>query len=260
MGQLDQVCKKAILKLSSRGWTAGRISDELREHYHVEISRQAISRFIARYKVCRSLTRKAGSGRKSKITPEVLRIVEAKMQADDETTPTQLLDTLNRSGVNISLKTVKRCRQKLGWTFHGSRYCQMIRDSNKVKRLEWCVEQQHAQDSFNDVIWSDETSVQLERHRRHSFRKKGQPPKLKPRPKHPVKVHVWAGISKRGATQGCIFEGKMDAEFYTRILQCFLLPFVQSQFPLTHGCMQDNDPKHTSKKAKLFNQANGINW
>ena len=51
MGQLDQVCKKAILKLSSRGWTAGRISDELREHYHVEISRQAISRFIAHYKV-----------------------------------------------------------------------------------------------------------------------------------------------------------------------------------------------------------------
>ena len=55
-----------------------------------------------------------------------------------------------------------------------------------------------------------ETSVQLECHQRHSFRKKGQPPKLKPRPKHPVKVHVWAGISKKGATQVCIFEGKMD--------------------------------------------------
>ena len=162
MGQLDQVYKKAILKLSSRGWTAGRISDELREHYLVEISRQAISRFIACYKVRRSLTRKAGSGRKSKFTPEVLCIVEAKMQADDETTAAQLLDTLNHSGVNISLKTVKRCRQKLGWTFHG--YCQMIQDSNKVKRLEWCVEQQHAQDSFDDVIWSDETSVQLECH------------------------------------------------------------------------------------------------
>ena len=26
------------------------------------------------------------------------------------------------------------------------------------------------------------------------------------------------------------------------------------------GTMQDNDPKHTSKKAKLFYQANGINW
>lgn len=54
-------------------------------------------------------------------------------------------------------------------------------------------------DTFEVVIWSDETSVQLEFHRRHQFRKVNQPPKLKARPKHPVKVHVWAAISKRGA-------------------------------------------------------------
>ena len=63
-------------------------------------------------------------------------------------------------------------------------------------------------DTFDDVIWSDETSVQLEFHRRHCFRKADQPPKLKPKPKHPIKVHVWAAISKRGATEVCIFEGK----------------------------------------------------
>lgn len=42
------------------------------------------------------------------------------------------------------------------------------------------------------------------------------------RAKHPVKVHVWAGISMRGATGICIFEGTMDkelfAEFWTRPL------------------------------------------
>ena len=41
-----------------------------------------------------SLTRRMGSGRPSKITPDVLRVVEAKMQADDETTAVQLLDLL----------------------------------------------------------------------------------------------------------------------------------------------------------------------
>ena len=31
------------------------------------------------------------------------------------------------------------------------------------------------------------------------------------RAKHPVKVHVWAGISWQGATGVCVFERKMNA-------------------------------------------------
>ncbi len=68
-------------------------------------------------------------------------------------------------------------------------------------------------------------------HRRHCFRKANQAPKLKPKPKHPVKVQVWTVISKRGATEVCTFEGKMDAKFYIQILENYLLPFVDSNFP-----------------------------
>ena len=48
--------------------------------------------------------------------------------------------------------------------------------------------------------------------------------RYKPRLKHPTKVHVWAGISTRGATGVCIFNGIMDAQMYTSILEriCFL--------------------------------------
>ena len=52
------------------------------------------------------------------------------MQADDETTAVQLSELLARSGMRISLATVKRCRLSLEWTFHGTRYCQMIREAN----------------------------------------------------------------------------------------------------------------------------------
>ena len=48
----------------------------------------------------------------------------------------------------------------------------------------------------------------------------------KPRPKHPIKVHVWGGISKQGATQVCIFEGIMTAPLYCDILEKTLLPFI----------------------------------
>ena len=70
---------------------------------------------------------------------------------------------------------------------------------------------------FEDIIWTNETTVQLESHRRHSYRKKGEPAVLKPRPKHPTKVHVWAGMSKKGKTLIVIFEGLMDATFYITV-------------------------------------------
>ena len=58
---------------------------------------------------------------------------------------------------------------------------------------------------FDDVIWSDECSVQLESHRKVTYRKESQPSKIVSRPKHPPKVHVWGGISARGATAVVIF-------------------------------------------------------
>ena len=80
------------------------------------------------------------------------------------------------------------------------------------------------------------------------------------RPKHPTKVHVWAGISKRGRTPFVIFDGIMDAEVYTNnILEQSLLPFVQGTFPDRHRFMQDNDPKHTSRHAKQFME-DQVHW
>ena len=134
----------------------------------------------------------------------------------------------------------------------------MIRDANKQKRLEWALA--NRSESFEDVIWTDETSVQLESHRRFCCRKNGQKPRYKPRPKHPVKVHVWAGISWNGRTEVCIFDGIMDADMYTNILSRCLIPFCRRVYPLGHRFMQDNDPKHTSKRAQKFFEDNGINW
>lgn len=155
------------------------------------------------------------------------------MQADDETIATQLQHVLEQSGYKLSLSTIRRARYMLGWTFHGTRYCQLIRAANNIKRLEWATNAE--KDNFDNVIWSDETSVQLECHQRECFRKANQPPKLKPKPKHPIKVHVWAAISKQGATEICIFEGKMDAPFYVQVLECHLLPFIHSNFSASHG-------------------------
>ena len=58
-----------------------------------------------------------------------------------------------------------------------------------MKRLEFA--RIHLHDNFNNVIWSDETTVQLETHKCMCYRKEGENPHTKPHPKHSVKVHVW---------------------------------------------------------------------
>jgi len=91
-------------------------------------------------------------------------IVESKMREDDITTAYQLHALLLLHSCNISKRTVLCCHSQLGWTFRGSAYCQLIRHTNKVKRLEWARE--HLNDSFDNVVWTDECLVQLESHKR----------------------------------------------------------------------------------------------
>jgi hypothetical protein len=87
-------------------------------------------------------------------------IVDGQMEKDDEMTVQELHATVYDGGYSVSKSTVLRCRKALGWTFRGSAYCQMIREANKVKRLEWArAYASEADTGFLDVIWTDETSI-----------------------------------------------------------------------------------------------------
>ena len=175
-----------ILYHSLQGFKPPTICHLLEEE-GLRASRVGIAKFLRKYRETGSIARRPGSGRPSKITAEIKALVEQKMREDDETTAVQLHAMLKQRGYNVSLRTILRCRTSLGWTFRGSKYCQLIRDANKVKRLEWVrqynthTESFEPAEVFNDVIWTDECSVQLESHRRFCCRKRGEPPKNKPR-------------------------------------------------------------------------------
>ena len=174
--------QQRILFFSGLGYKSTSIVRVLREEGLI-VSKSAVVRFLKKYKETETICRRPGSGRPSKITPEVLRIVEEQMQLDDETTAVQLQKLLFDNQQPLSLKTILRSRSKLGWTFRGSAYCQLIRQANKEKRLDWAEKNLQAalKDEFKDVIWTDECSVMLECHRRFCCRKIGTQAKPKPR-------------------------------------------------------------------------------
>ena len=70
---------------------------------------------------------------------------------------------------------------------------------------------------FQDVIWTDECSVQLESHSKVTYHRSGEPAEMCPKPKHLAKVHELGGTSKRGAIATVIFTGIMNAA---------LVPFI----------------------------------
>ena len=64
----------------------------------------------------------------------------------------------------------------------------------------------------------------------------------------------------KGRTGICIFDGIINAPLYIDILEQTLLPFIREAYPDGHRLMQDNDPKHTSRAAAAFMEAECIRW
>ena len=95
--------------------------------------------FLKCYTKRRTITRAQGSGFPSRIPPEIQQIIEDAMREDDETTTTQLQAKLAAFSVHVSLGMICRSRAQLGWIYRGSAYCQLIREANKQKRLDFAV-------------------------------------------------------------------------------------------------------------------------
>ena len=88
--------------------------------------------------------------------------------------------------------------------------------------------------------------------KRKSYRRVGHSRKLKPKPKHPLRIHIWGVISMKGATPLIMFTENLTAVRFAKILEAGLIPFVRSKFPNKHKFQQDNDPKHRSHYIQQF--------
>jgi len=147
------------------------------------VSKQSICLFLKRYSEHGTIGRKPGSSTTLKLSSAILQIIEQAMQNDDEKTATQLQVRLAAYNVHVLLSTILCKRHQLGWVYCGSAYCQLTPTINKQKQLEWAQENLH--DNFDDIIWSDESSIQLDCHKRYCCRKEGEYPRPKPHLKHP---------------------------------------------------------------------------
>ena len=69
-------------------------------------SRRGIAKFLKLYNETGTIASRPGSGRPTKVTEEVKKVVDEQMKADDETTAHQLHMLLKSKGYNLSLTTI----------------------------------------------------------------------------------------------------------------------------------------------------------
>ena len=262
MTKLALSARRSTVSMFNAGYSMAAIQQRLEEE-DITITKRSLYRLIKKFKEKGVYTDLHRRERDKKLTQELLTMMNNELLENDEATArhfrAMLIEKYPELAVTIS--TVKRQCHALGWVNTRPHYCQLIRNLNKTKRLVWCKEQLRVNENFSNIIFSDECTIQLEHHGRLCFRKRKQPRKLKPRPKHPLKLHIWGAISPCGAVPVVMITGIMDAVCYADILDASLVLFIADHFSdeSGHRFQMDTDPKHWSNHIENHLEEHGIN-
>lgn len=184
--------RQRIVKLRESGKSYVEIARIIEDSEGVVISRKAIGHFYRRYRVNGTLTDPPKrNGRRKVLQERHLAFIDERIYEDRELSAEELAREINRRfNLNVSVSTVKRARRSLGWKHTGTQYCQMVREQNKPKRLDFALRCLAENEQFDDVIFTDETTVKIQTSTSKSFRKEGEPTPKKGKPKHPYQVRI----------------------------------------------------------------------
>ncbi|KAL6723557.1 hypothetical protein Aduo_018545 [Ancylostoma duodenale] len=151
--------------------------------------------------------------------------------------------------ISVGTTQIKFLRDRLGFKRASTKYCQMIREESKAKRMGFCEEMIAGGERFFDCIFTDESTFQIGCSTKYCYIEPGKEiATLRSRAKHIAKLHVWGGISARGTTDLAIFNGsvRMDCKLYCEILEDCYLGFSNRAFNGFTRLVQDNAPSHKS--------------
>ena len=129
---------------------------------NLPVSFVSITRIIKKLQLTGSVKNLKRSGRPPKLTAEAKAMIETMMRRNDKATSIAVQKNLAKQGVAVHASTVRRSRKQQGWTLQRTRCCQLIKQKNKDKRLEFARQVLDSEDTFDDVIFSDERSVSLQ--------------------------------------------------------------------------------------------------
>ena len=223
---------------------------------------------INKFLLKQPLSRRPGSGRKRKTTPEQDRKIIMDVKRNPRISCRDIL--INNSNLQVSETTVRRRIVETGE--FGSYFATrkpFISKINRKKRLQWAKDHQHwTFDDWKRILWSDESPFVLRFRRkqriwrRHSERYSVA--NCEASVKHDKKINVWGCFTAHGVGRLYRVEGILEKNQYQRILQDEMVTSRIALFGESPWFFQqDNDPKHTAninKEWLIQNDVPTITW
>lgn len=134
MGRLTDEQKAKIVRLRDQNTNISQIVRILAQD-GCPISRLSVRLFLRRFQERQSFANAPPPGRPSEsVTPEIMNFIDTEMERNDElTSPTLRQKIRNEFGVDFSESKIKRLRKKLLLVQTGTKYCQLIKEANRIK-------------------------------------------------------------------------------------------------------------------------------
>jgi len=187
-------------------------------------------------------------------------------QLDNAVQATHFINHISTTSINP--QTVRNVLKENGFKAVVKKKVPLLKKTHRLKRLKFAQEHENwTVEDWKRVLWSDETKV----NRIHSdgkvytWKEKGEG--LTDRVTTPTVKHgggnnlmVWGCMGWNGVGKLVEVVGKMDAEQYCEILDEGVVESFE-KLRMKEGervFQQDNDPKHTSKRAESWFEDNEI--
>jgi len=247
-----------ILNLIESGQSAHQISSQ------TGVSHATVSRIHCRY--C-PYVKKAIGGRPRKLSDTNIRhairlIGSGKVENAVQVTKV-LKDITNQT---LSTQTIRNGLKEVGMKAVVKRKRPLLTKKHKRERLDFAMSHKDwTLEDWKKVVWSDETKINRlgSDGRKWVWKKPGE--ELNDRLVEGTKkfgggsVMVWGCMMWEGVGYACKIDGRMDADLYVQILEDDLKNSLEYHGKTADDIIfqQDNDSKHTSKKARNWFNDNG---
>ena len=131
MGRMSIYTRLRVILMWKRGLKLKEIQGRLQEE-EIRVSTVSLCHLIKKYRNTQTVL-------DQKLKEEHHRFIDEAMTENPELTGTQLADALRACfpNLNVSISTVKRTRRELGWISKKARYCALISEADRAKRVEW---------------------------------------------------------------------------------------------------------------------------
>lgn len=240
---------------------AGTTNKELIEIFGVK--ERQIYKLIEKYREDGHFRFRPGQGRKRKTTARDDKLIIREVVRDRFITGNDILK--RQPHLKVSARTVRRRITESGkfasyWAANKPYIC----ERNRKKRLAWAKDHLNwSKEQWHRVLWTDESPYVLRfKAKKRVWRMHNE--RYKPEctvatVKHDKKIMVWGGFAAHGVGKLYRVKGILEQLQYTEMLETQVIPSAAMLFPGgDYIFQQDNDPKHTSKRAKKYVIDNNI--